>query len=421
MEKQTFRIETFGCKVNRYDSQRLREMLESAGMQPAAEDETPDLWFINTCTVTHVADRKARRIIRRRKREAPGARVFVTGCYADFRKDALKAIEHVDGVYGRTEWEQMIKDIVPEGFSPQDGGSVDFGVHNFRGRARAFLKIQDGCDSFCSYCVVPHTRGRPRSRSLRDTLEEGKRMVGAGFRELVLTGIHLGMYGGDLPGHSELADVVEALEGLDKGIRVRISSLEGPEVSDRLLAAMALPGVCAHLHLPLQSGDVGVLAAMRRRYTPKAFREVLDRVREALDEPAISTDVMVGFPGEDERAFRNTVEFCENAGFSRLHVFCYSPRPGTAAYDMRPRIDPAEANRRSEVLRALDARMQADWARRFVGCRVRVLYEKVERDGWMYGYSDRYIRVKAPANRSAVGRLCKTTLTQDSCVVPRIS
>jgi len=380
--------------------------LESAGLRPAESTGAPDIWFINTCTVTHVADRKARQTIRRKIRETPGARIFVTGCYAASRKKDLRRIRGISGVYERKEWDAMIKNIGRvENISANSDQDNDFGVHNFFGRSRAFVKIQDGCDSFCSYCVVPHVRGRPRSRELDDALEEGRRMIDAGFRELVLTGIHLGLYGADLPEQVELADAVEAFANLDTDVRVRLSSLEGPEVGQRLLEAMARPGVCAHLHLPLQSGDEHVLKAMGRRYGPEKFRQVVDRIRDTLHEPAISTDIMVGFPGESEQAFSNTLEFCENVGFSRIHVFNYSPRPGTAAYDMRPRTDPRVAARRSKRLRKLDARLQAEWARKFIGREIRVLCEKAEPDGWMYGYSDRYVRIKTPAEEGLRGQL----------------
>ncbi len=417
MRSKTFQIETLGCKVNQYDSQRLAEMLENAGFSHVPPGETPDLWFVNTCTVTHAADRKARQLIRRQNREAPRSGIFVTGCYATLEKDLIAGIDGVNGVYGPDEWDRMLEAVCSQAGTPPPGiRSSDFGLNCFRGRARACVKIQDGCDAFCSYCIVPHVRGRPRSRPLEDALEEGRRMIGHGFRELVLTGVHLGLYGRDLSESVELADVVSAFAALDRHVRIRLSSLEGPEANGRLLAAMTSPNVCPHLHLPLQSADAEVLRAMGRSYGPVEFYDVLETVRAALPDPAISTDIIVGFPGESDRAFRNTLEFCENAGFSRIHVFNYSPRPNTVAYGIAPRIDQATAGRRSEALRSLAGRLGTEWASKFLGRNLRVLYEKTEPDGWMCGYSDRYVRVKAPADAALLGNLTTTSVhRQEGC------
>ncbi len=406
MTPKTFKIDTLGCKSNQYDSQRLREVLESAGFSPAAGPEPPDIRIINTCTVTHTADRKARQLIRRAKREQPGSRVFVTGCYATARKESAGRIPGVDGVYGHDEWDTMLRDLCsPAGVESKGVPCGRFGLRRFDGRSRAYVKIQDGCNARCSYCIVPHVRGRSVSRPLADALLEGGRLIEAGFREIVLTGIHTGLYGKDLPDRLDLADAVSAFAALDQNVRIRISSLEGPEVGDRLLDAMGAPNVCAHLHLPLQSGDADVLRTMRRGYGPEEFSRVLDSVRTALDEPAISTDVIVGFPGETDRAFCNTLEFCEEAQFSRIHVFLFSPRPHTDAQNMRPRVDPAAARQRSRVLRLLDERLRIGWAAGFIGHSLRVLYEKMGPDGWMHGYSDRYVRVKAPAGGEIPGEL----------------
>ncbi len=415
MHSTTFQIETLGCKINQYDSQRLAKMLETAGLvhlEAHKEGSPPDIWIINTCTVTHVADRKARRIIRQKKRENPQSMVYVTGCYAAVQKEKLERIPEIDGIYGVDEWGRMLKDIQDQKASdtpPQVVSRWTGGIDDFRGRTRSYIKIQDGCDAFCTYCVVPHARGKPRSRPLDDALEEAERMIYSGCREIVLSGIHLGLYGTDLTPRRSLAYAVEAFAVLSKDVRIRLSSLEGPEADRRLLTVMSEhPNICPHLHLPLQSGDAGVLRKMGRQYSPEEYLQVIENVRQYLDEPAISTDVMVGFPGETEQAFYNTLSICEKAGFSRLHVFPFSPRPHTPAAGFTPKADPAVTKERTKALLNLSEKLQRIWAEKFRGKVVRVLFETVNDDGTMTGYTDRYVEITQPADESAIGTLQET-------------
>jgi threonylcarbamoyladenosine tRNA methylthiotransferase MtaB len=290
---------------------------------------------------------------------------------------------------------------VPDGLAAADR---EFGISTFGGRVRAFLKIQEGCDFFCSYCILPHVRGEPRSRALADVAAEARRLADAGFPEVVLTGIHVGLYGRDLPERPTVAQAILAVAGTQGVSRVRLSSIEPNEVDEELLEALRHPAACPHLHLPLQSGDADVLRRMNRRYTPDEFRAAVGRARARLDRPAITTDVIVGFPGESEAEFANTLAFCREIGFSRLHVFPFSPRPGTPAAEMGDQVPARVAQERSRRLRDLGDAMAGAWAEGFVGRTVRCLFERVTPEGLLAGYSDRYVTVTAAGPADLVGR-----------------
>ena len=408
---QTYRVQTLGCKSNQYDSQRLAEALMGAGFFEADEDRGADLYVINTCTVTQAADRKARRLIRRTIREHPKARVFVTGCYADREPEAIREIEGVEGVFGRDEWRTMLQDMAGERIPSGALLGAHFGVTGWSGRARALMKIQDGCDFFCAYCVVPHVRGKARSAPLRHVENEAKTLADAGFKEIVVTGIHLGIYGRDLAGGVELADAVERMARVPGIERIRLSSIEALEVTERLLEIMQHPKVCPHLHLPLQSGDDEVLLHMRRRYTSTQFLEAVAAARRALDTPAITTDVVVGLPGETDAAFERTLQVCRSAGFSRMHVFPFSPRRGTPAAGMDGRPHSRAVRHRVSATIRLADQLAGAWAQRFVGQRVQVLFEEANRQGDLVGYTGRYVRLGAPGSVNWIGALAHVECT----------
>jgi len=405
-------VETLGCKANQYDGQRLAEALMDLGCMPAAEGGEADLHIVNTCTVTHVTDRKCRKLIRQTVRSRPGARVFVTGCGAESAPGAFRRIPGVNGVFGRNQWPSMFQAIVGDAAAGTSSPRGDFGVGGLERRGRALLKIQEGCNSSCTYCIVPYVRGRERSRPLGDVLAEARRLAERGFRELVLTGIHLGRYGEDLPQGTELADAVAALVEVDGIERIRISSVLPSEISVRLLEAMRHPAVCPHLHLPLQSGDDDILRSMHRPYTSGQFLETVRRAGELLDGPAITTDVLVGFPGETDKQFERTLRLCEEIGFSRVHVFPFSPRNGTKAAGMKGRIEPSVARERCSAVRELARRLARTWARGFVGEAVRVLWEEQDESGDLVGYTDRYVRMSVPGADRYLGETSIAHCTQ---------
>jgi threonylcarbamoyladenosine tRNA methylthiotransferase MtaB len=386
---RTFAFVTFGCKVNQYESQALRERFARRGMEEVPAERGADLIVVNTCTVTEVATAEARRVVRRLARRFPFAEIAVTGCAADSHREEFLGLPGVRRVVTHDQKAALADDprLTPGDTAPS---IFELSISRFDGHTRAFLKVEDGCDLNCSFCIIPKVRGRAVSRPLESAVEEARRLVGNGYREIVLTGVHLGSYGKDLAGRSLLPDLVERLLGLRGLGRVRLSSIEANEITDPLLGLMAAePRFCPHLHLPLQSGDDEILRAMRRRYNVRQFRAACDRVAERVPDPGLTTDVIVGFPGEGERHFENTLAVCRAVGFSRIHIFPYSRRRGTDAA-RRPDLPGRVKKERLRRLERLAGELADAFARRFLGREVEVL---VERDG--AGYTERYLKARA--------------------------
>ena len=406
-------LTTLGCKVNQCDSAALAENLQSAGFSLVPFGAFADAYVINTCTVTAFADFQARQLIRRALKKNPLARILVTGCYAQTQPQTLAAIEGVACVAGNDRKDKIVEllgqpvpglpriladDIRRQRHFPSAPAAA------LTGRTRAFFKIQDGCDAFCSYCIVPYARGPSRSLPLPGVLDGARNFIARGFREIVLTGIHLGDYGRDLKPETSLTSALEGLLSQNPATRFRLSSIEPNEISDELLA---LPGhhqnLCPHLHIPLQSGDDGILKRMKRRYDTAFYRDLLDRVSRTWADVAIGIDVMVGFPGEGEKEFRRTVELLENLPAAYLHVFPYSERPGTAALKLHPKVPAAVKKERAAALRALGANKREAFARRFLGKILPVLVEQTrdKTTGMARGFSHNYLPVlldKSPAS-----------------------
>src|SRR5688572_14457190 len=321
-------ILTFGCKVNQYESQALQEKIRGAGYQVVGPDDDAEVYVLNTCTVTETAYAEAARTVRRIHRRRPAAEIAVTGCAADSNRDDFLRMPGVRRVVLHDEKSALPLLIDDPRLTAEDlkPSIFDLKISGFDGHTRAFLKIQDGCDLRCSFCIIPEVRGRNVSRPLDEAVEEAERLAAGGYREIVLTGVHVGSFGKDSAGRSLIPDLVERMleiPGLD---RVRLSSIEANEVDDRLIDSMRDSGgrFCPHFHLPLQSGDADVLRAMRRRYSPDRFLRTIDRIRDKIDEPSFTTDVILGFPTETDAAFENTVDLCRRVGFNRIHIFPYS-------------------------------------------------------------------------------------------------
>ncbi len=331
---KTFRIFTLGCKVNQYDSQSIREKLRAAGMREVSGSRKPDFCVINTCTVTGKADKESLYQVRRCRRDFPLSRIVVTGCVpsegakvegADLLVTNADKPEIVRLMAGRFPGSLRAKDV-----------STEESISSFEGHTRAFLKIQDGCDNFCSYCKVPFVRGKPLSKPLRAIACEAAQLASRGYKEIVLTGICLGSYGKDLSPKLELADAVEALEPIKELARIRLSSIEAMQVTPRLIRLLKAGGkLCPHLHIPLQSGDDSVLRSMNRPYTSRWFIALVKKLNKTIPDFALTTDVMVGFPGETEENFRNTLKTVRQLGPLKVHIFRFSPRPGTRASLMK--------------------------------------------------------------------------------------
>jgi len=420
-----YRTKTLGCKVNQYETREIEELLDRAGLARACGDAEADLVVVNTCVVTAEAARQCRQTIRRMRRENPRARLIVTGCYAAGpERDDLRSIDGVHIILADKDELRRRLALLPHTGRTAGLGADELapqsnlptcGISHFRGHTRAFVKIQDGCDQFCSYCIVPHVRPVMRSRPAEEVIDEVRRLIEAGHREIVLSGIHLGRYGQDLSPVGALGDLLRRLAVLPRLGRLRLSSIEVVEVDEALLEVMAerRDRICPHLHLPLQSGDDAVLAAMRRPYTSGEFLQHVERIRRALPDVALTSDVIVGFPGETAEAFQRTCRLCSEAAFSRLHVFPYSARPGTPAAEMPDQV-PAEVKRsRSDRLRKLGHELAARFAAGLVGCEVTVLAEQTTRDespegSWAEGFQEHYVRTRV--RLAAPGPVSRGTL-----------
>ncbi len=381
--KKTIRFITLGCKANQYDTQSIRERFLERGFKEVFSDSSAGYFLVNTCTVTSGADQKSRNLIRRCIHSSPGAFVIVTGCMAEKDWKTLAAIEGV-GLIAK-------KSFFPEGITA------------FNQRTRAFLKIQDGCDNFCSYCKVALVRGRKRSKPIKQILKEAGSLAEHGYKEIVLTGICLGQYGSDLGGRIDLGEVVGRIEEI-KGIRrIRLSSIEAKDVSPGLLKRFSgSKKLCRHLHIPLQSGDDRVLKMMNRKYTSCSYRRLVERAREKIPDVSITTDCLVGFPGETKENFLNTIRLIRRIKPLKVHIFPYSPRPGTKAFGFRGEVGaPAVKSRCLELEKAAEE-CRDGFMRGFLGREFEVLLEGPlnGRAGGAEGLTDNYLKVLLPFSRS---------------------
>ena len=404
LKSRTCRLVTLGCKVNQYETQYAKELLEANGYREAAADEPAELCLVNTCTVTHEADAKGRQLIRRLAHANPGAAVVVMGCYATRAPETVARLPGVVKVI--TDKARLAEELQPFGVTRPVAG-----ITRFDGHRRAFVKVQDGCLLNCSYCIIPHVRPVLRSRPPREIIDEVARLVAGGCREVVLTGVHLGHYGIDLSrGRPKAAwcrlwHLLRPLDELPGDFRVRLSSLEAAEVRGELVDALAESRrVCPHLHLCLQSGSDRILAMMKRRYRVAGFLERCRRLRAAFDLPAFTTDVIVGFPGETDADFEATCGVVREVGFSKVHVFSFSPRQGTPAAELPNRVPPQVVAQRRRRLEELERELTAAYFRRLIGRRLDVLVEGpyAGRPEMVAGTSCRYAPVAFPGQVKAL-------------------
>ncbi|MBQ3424366.1 MAG: tRNA (N(6)-L-threonylcarbamoyladenosine(37)-C(2))-methylthiotransferase MtaB [Clostridia bacterium] len=410
---KTIATYTLGCKVNQYDTEAMLECFERAGFTPVPFGEEADVCLINTCTVTGTGDQKSRKAIRRVAREHPGCAIVVCGCLAQREAEALLAMDNVClvlGVQRRGEVVELLEAALATGqpinaVSPLKGAAFEpLAVSRHEGRTRATMKIQEGCDRWCSYCIIPSVRGPVRSMPLEEVRREAARLGAAGYREIVVTGIHLASYGRGTD-HG-LLDAVACVHGAPGVRRVRLGSLEPVIVTPAFADALAaMPGVMRQFHLSLQSGSATVLARMHRRYTPEAYARAVGTLRRAMPDCALTTDVIVGFPGETEEEFRQTMAFVSDLGLSRIHVFPYSRRSGTLADGMPDQVEAAVKHRRAGELIALGNRLERDFVNSLVGTVQQVLFERAAGPGISEGYTGQYVRVRAAAEPGTIARV----------------
>ncbi|MEH7124086.1 tRNA (N(6)-L-threonylcarbamoyladenosine(37)-C(2))-methylthiotransferase MtaB [Bacillus sp. JJ1532] len=423
----TVAFHTLGCKVNHYETEAIWQLFKETGYDRVDFESMSDVYVINTCTVTNTGDKKSRQVIRRAIRKNPDAVICVTGCYAQTSPAEIMAIPGVDIVVGTQDRVKMLDYIAQykQERQPINGvGNImksrvyeELDVPAFTDRTRASLKIQEGCNNFCTFCIIPWARGLMRSRDPQEVIRQAQQLVDAGYKEIVLTGIHTGGYGEDMKDYN-LAMLLRDLEAQVKGLkRIRISSIEASQITDEVIEVINQSNmIVRHLHIPLQSGSNTVLKRMRRKYTMEFFGERLDRLKEALPGLAVTSDVIVGFPGETEEEFMETYNFIKEHKFSELHVFPYSKRTGTPAARMEDQIDEEVKNERVHRLISLSDQLAKEYASQFEGEVLEVIPEeefKEQQEGGLYvGYTDNYLKVVFQATEEMVGKIVKVKITK---------
>ena len=423
----TVAFHTLGCKVNHYETEAIWQLFKQEGYERVDFESISDVYIINTCTVTNTGDKKSRQVIRRAVRKNPDAVICVTGCYAQTSPAEIMAIPGVDIVVGTQDRVKMLDYI--EQFKaerqPINGvGNImknrvyeELDVPAFTDRTRASLKIQEGCNNFCTFCIIPWARGLMRSRDPKEVIHQAQQLVNAGYKEIVLTGIHTGGYGEDMKDYN-LAALLRDLEAGVKGIeRLRISSIEASQITDEVIEVIKhSKTIVRHLHIPLQSGSNTVLKRMRRKYTMEFFAERLERLKEVLPGLAVTSDVIVGFPGETEEEFMETYNFIKDHKFSELHVFPYSKRTGTPAARMEDQVDEEVKNERVHRLISLSDQLAKEYASLFEGDVLEVIpeeeYKEESNTGLYVGYSDNYLKVVFPATEAMIGKIVKVKITK---------
>ncbi len=415
--KKTVAFLSLGCKVNAYETESIEESFLKAGYEVKNFSEPADVYVVNTCTVTNIADRKSRQMLHRAKKLNPDAVVVAVGCYVQAPQSKLEDDDLVDilvGNRGKSEVLHLVEEyyannreidlkhnVIRSGDENANWTYEEQEVDEAHGKTRANIKIQDGCNQFCTYCIIPFVRGRIRSRNADDVIKEITSLADKGYREMVLTGIHIGSYGLDVDGKSHMEDLLKRIEEVPGDFRIRLGSVEPRLISEGFVKTLSkLTKICPHFHMSLQSGCDTVLKRMNRHYTTAEFTQSVELLREYLDEPGITTDIITGFPGETEEEFEQTLEFAEKIGFLKVHTFPYSRRSGTYADKMPDQIAEQVKKERERRLIAVANKAAERYLLKFNGKSERVLFEEriKGRDDLMIGHSDRYIEVSVPVS-----------------------
>lgn len=405
MKKVAFH--TLGCKVNQYETEAMEELFEKSGYQIVDFREIADIYVVNTCTVTNVADKKSRQMLSKAKHNNEGAIIVAVGCYAQIAKDKLIKDNNIDLVIGsnnKNKIVDLVEEYIHEGNKinvVEDIGKTteyeDILITKVNDKTRAYIKIQDGCNQFCSYCIIPYTRGRIRSREMSSVIKEVNTLASNGYHEIVLTGIHIASYGKDLT-NTSLIELLMRLNEIDGILRIRLGSLEPNLITEDFISQLSkLNKVCPHFHLSLQSGCDATLKRMNRKYTTEIFNNKVEIIRKAYENPSITTDIIVGFPGETDEEFDSTLDFVRKIRFSGIHVFKYSMREGTPAAARDDQIDPRVKTERSHTLTNVQSKIREEFLNSFINKEVEVLFEEesmIDEKKCYYGFTDNYIKVK---------------------------
>ncbi|MDU2558220.1 MAG: tRNA (N(6)-L-threonylcarbamoyladenosine(37)-C(2))-methylthiotransferase MtaB [Anaerococcus prevotii] len=401
--KNTFNIITLGCKVNQYESEAVEEIFQARGYEK--KQNNADIYVINTCTVTNMSDRKSRQMISRARRDNPEAVIAVMGCYSQVKPEEVAAIEGVDVVLGSRNKEEVVdlcenvlqnKKAIDKVLSFSETKTIEeLEISNQEAMTRAYMKIQDGCNMYCSYCLIPYARGNIASRDMDSIKKEAERLAQNGYKEIVLTGIHVASYGKDLRNGISLIDVIEEVSKTEGIERIRLSSMEPRHITREFLERMKATGkACDHFHLSLQSGSDDILRAMNRKYDTKIFNEKVNLIREVFPNAGLTTDIIVGFPTETEKNHEETKDFVKEIKFAKTHLFKYSKRDGTKAASMKPEVDGNVKKERLKELEAIEEVNRLNFLKNQIGKTLSVLFEsKSDMEGYKSGYSTNYLRV----------------------------
>jgi len=406
---------TLGCKVNAYDTEAMLELFSACGYEIVDFNEFADVYLVNTCTVTSLSDKKSRQMLRRARRQGPGAVVVAAGCYAQVSPDAVLAMDEVDLAVGTKDRMRivdivenytrlagqrcLVEDIMDEREFPR------LSTTKQESRTRAFLKIQEGCDRYCSYCIIPYARGHSRSRPLEEVVAEAERLAKSGYKEVVLAGIHVASYGKDL-GNTDLLSAITKLHELEGIRRIRMSSIDPRAVSEEFIQTISrLPKVCPHFHLSLQSGCDRTLSLMNRKYTTAEYRAVAEMLRKSIRDVALTTDIIVGFPGETDEDFYCSYKFVRAMRYARIHVFPYSPKEKTAAAGFTDQVPSAVKSTRAAEMISLGKELNRDFLECYLGKELEVLYETEPEPGVYEGYSGNYITVRTESNKNLINEI----------------
>ncbi len=429
-ENKTVSFLTLGCKVNQYDSDAMRTIFLQQGYRAVKEEEEADVYVINTCSVTSIGDRKSRQMVRKIRRKHPQAVIAVAGCYAQIAPEIFEAMGDIDVIVGAQNRSKIVEYVEQAQKKEKTINAVKdiMSVTEFENlyvdaegetKTRAFIKVQEGCDNYCTFCIIPFARGKLKSRKQKDAVEEIRRLVAKGYREIVLTGIHLGNYGRDLHDGTSLATLVEELLRIPNLLRIRMGSIESVELSDDLINLIKdEPRVCRHLHLPIQSGSDAVLRRMNRHYRLPEYKKLISELREKIPGLALTTDLIVGFPGETEENFMETLETLRELRFSAIHVFPYSQRTGTPAAVFPNQVPGDIKKDRVHRVQELEKEISKEYRKTFLQKTVYVLIEE-EKNGYFEGLSDEYIRVSITDKNVEKGRLYSVyveNLTEDGLI-----
>ena len=412
---------TLGCKVNQYETEAMLELFEKEGYEKAETEDYADVYVINTCTVTHMSDRKSRQYIRRMKKKNPDAIIAVVGCYSQVSPEEILSIDEVNLVMGTNDRKKIVEEVKKIDASRKVSTVDDImkvkafeeiEINKTNGKTRAFMKIQDGCDRYCSYCIIPYARGRVRSRDLESIVKEVENLASNGYKEVVLTGIHVASYGKDIKDSDiKLLDVIKQINDIEGIERIRLSSVEPILFTDEFVEAVStMDKVCPHYHLSLQSGCDETLKRMKRRYTTEEYKAIVDRLRAAIPNVSITTDVIVGFPGETNEEFDKTYEFLKDIELTHMHVFKYSPRKGTPAATMENQVDPSTKHDRSEKLLQLNEENFNKFGQKMLDKEFNVLFEQKVGDNKYEGLTENYVKVIVESDKDLSEQILKVKI-----------